>query len=168
METFRECMHEYKRQMQKGVIRRAYSGLMEYILGLRTHFSTRYPEHAVSGSVYAGYMDMTYFAIAPRSLKDRGLKVAVVFIHESCRFEAWLAASNRPLQARYWRHLSQANWATYRLVPPATGVDSILEHVLASDPDWADLDALTSQIERETMRLVQDVVQYLAQAGDPH
>ena len=35
MESFQEYMPEYKKQLKKGSIQKAYKGLMEYIMGLR-------------------------------------------------------------------------------------------------------------------------------------
>ena len=40
MESFQDYVDEYRRQMEKGVIQKAYRGLMEYIMGLRTHLKT--------------------------------------------------------------------------------------------------------------------------------
>ena len=77
MEPFHEYMNEYKKQLEKGAIQKAYKGLMEYIMDLRTHFKNKYPDYFVSGSIYYGYMDMTYFSFIPKSLKDRKLKRSV-------------------------------------------------------------------------------------------
>jgi len=79
MEAFHEFVNEYRKQLEQGAIQKAYKGLMEYVMALRTHFKNKYPEHVVSGSIYYGYMDMTYFSFNPKSLKDRGLKIAIVF-----------------------------------------------------------------------------------------
>ena len=65
MESLHECMNEYRKQLEKGYIQKAYRGLMEYIMDLRTHFKNKYPDSFVSGSIYYGYMDMTYFAFSP-------------------------------------------------------------------------------------------------------
>ena len=67
MESFHDDIIEYRKQMEKGVINKAYKGLMEYILNLRTYFRNKYPEYFVSGSIYFGYMDMTYFSFYPKS-----------------------------------------------------------------------------------------------------
>ena len=56
MASFHQSMSEYKKQLGKGVIQEAYKGLMEYMMGLRTHFAKKYPDHFVSGSIYYGYM----------------------------------------------------------------------------------------------------------------
>lgn len=65
MEKLNTFMQEYRNQMKKGIIPQAYKSLMEYILSLRTHFANRYPQFSVPGSIYFGYMDMTYFSLLP-------------------------------------------------------------------------------------------------------
>ncbi len=161
MVTFSESMQEYKRQLEKGAIQVAYKGLMEYIMELRTHLHNKYPDYFVS-SVYYGYMDMTYISFFPKSLKDRNLKVAVVFIHESCRFEAWLAGYNKQVQAKYWKLLKDSGWNQYPLVETTKGADAIVEHILVADPDFSRLGALTEQIETETMKFIRDIESFLA------
>jgi len=44
---------------------------MAYILGLKAHLK-KYPGFNVSGNIYSGYMDMTYFAFTPKSIKELG------------------------------------------------------------------------------------------------
>jgi len=161
MDTFPECMAEYKKQMQIGNVPRAYKGLMDYILDLRNYFKKKYPDWSVSGSLYTGYMDMTYFALVPESFKQRGLKIAVVFIHETCRFEVWLSAVNKQVQAEYWQTVKDSGCSKYRLVPSVQGYDSILEETLAGSPDFGDLDALTGQIERGTIDFIHATEEFL-------
>src|SRR5512138_2856547 len=103
MSSFHESIGEYKRQLEKGSIQRAYRGLMDYMMGLRSYFENKYPDYSVSGSIYFGYMDMTYFSFFPKSLKLQGLKVGVVFVHCQFRFEVWLFGYNKGIQAKYWK-----------------------------------------------------------------
>lgn len=162
MGSFHAHMNEYRKQLEKGSIQRAYKGLMEYIMDLRTYFKNKYPDYFVSGSIYYGYMDMTYFSFFPNSLNDRKLKVAVVFIHEAFRFEVWLAGYNKQVQSKYWKLFKESGWNKYQLVPTTKGVDSILESVLVGDPDFSDLDALTKQIEKATLKFIKDVEGFLS------
>ena len=162
MGTFHENMNEYHKQLEKGAIQKAYKGLMEYIMALRSHFQSKYPDYFVSGSIYYGYMDMTYFSFFPRSLKPRNLIIAVVFIHEAFRFEAWLAGSNKQVQQKYWNLVKLSHWNKYHIVPTTKGVDSIVEHILVDQPDFSDLDALTEQIENETLLFSKDVESFLS------
>jgi hypothetical protein len=101
MASFQEQMDEYKKQMENGTIKQAYQQLMEYMMELRIYFAKKYPDFNVSGSIYYGYMDMTYFAIITKSLKQHKLKIAIVFIHDTCRFEIWLSAANKTIQEQY-------------------------------------------------------------------
>ncbi len=161
MESFHEYMGEYRRQLQIGAVQKAYKGLMEYIMSLRTHLNNEHPDYIVSG-LYYGYMDMTYFSFFPASLKDRSLKVAIVFLHEAFRFEAWLAGYNKQVQSQYWTLFKESGWDKYRLVPATQGADSILEYVLVENPDFGNLAALTEQIEKGTLRFIKDVESFLA------
>ena len=163
MEAFHETMTEYRKQLEKGVIQKAYKGLMEYIMGLRTYFKNKYPDYFVSGNIYYGYMDMTYFSFFPESLKRRNLKIAIAFIHDTFRFEAWLAGVNKQVQTQYWKLFKESDWKKYHIVPTTTGVDSIVEHILVGNPDFSDLDTLTIQIESETLKFIEDVESFLSE-----
>ena len=162
MDTFHEQIDEYRRQIEKGAIQKAYQGLMEFFMGLRTHFKNKYPDYSVSGSIYYGYMDMSYFSIFPKTLKDRKLKIAIVFLHEAFRFEVWLSGKNKQVLTKYWKLIQESGWEKYKIVSPGKGVDSIVEYILVDNPDFSDLDALTKQIERGTLEFIQEVGEFLA------
>jgi hypothetical protein len=162
--SFGENMDEYRRQVEGGTIKYAYRGLMEYIQGLRVHFESKYPDYFVSGSIHQGYMDMTYFAFSPRSLKGRGLKAAVVFIHDGCRFEVWLSGCNKQVQAKYWGLFKGSRLDGCHVPTTTKGVDSIIEKVLVERPDFGDLGALTDRIERGTLKFIRDVEKFLSDA----
>ena len=161
MASLQSDMEEYRVQLQKGAIQRAYRGLMETMLALRTHFEQCCPGYTVSG-LYAGYMDMTYFALKSTILSERKLKIAIVFLHEEFRFEVWLSGSNRRVQAGYWERIRQSGWDRYRLVADPQSADAILEHTLTADPDFDDLRTLTTLIKRETLAFARAVEEYLA------
>ena len=42
------------------------------------------------------------------------------------------------------------------------GVDSIVEGILVENPDFGDLDTLTRQIERGTLKFIEDVENFLS------
>ena len=151
MESFHEYMNEYRKQIKKGAIKEAYKGLMGYIMDLRTHFKNKYPDYFVSGSIYYGYMDMTYFSFFPESFKHLKLKTGIVFLHEAFRFEAWLFGYNKEVQTKYWKLIKESAWNKYRIPSTTKGVDSIMEHILVENPDFHDLDALTKRIEKGTL-----------------
>jgi hypothetical protein len=47
-------------------------------------------------------------------------------------------------------------------VPATKDVDSFVENVLVENPDFSDLDTLTKQIEKETLKFIKDVDGFLS------
>lgn len=107
-------------------------------------------------------MDMTYFSFTPESFKKRQLKVAIVFVYETFHFEAWLAAVNKQVQAKYWLLIKDSGWDKYHLVPGVAGKDGIIECVLVADPDFSDPADLTQRIEAGTLKFIEDVENFLS------
>jgi hypothetical protein len=161
MKSFHENMNEYKVQMKKGIIPEAYKGLMDFIMELRTYLKKKYPNYFVSGGMYYGYMDMTYFSFFPESLKCRKLKAGIIFIHETCRFEVWLFGYNKKVQKKYWELIKESNWNKYRIPLSIHGIDSIIEDTLVENPDFSDLNVLTKKIESGTLNFIKDVENFL-------
>jgi hypothetical protein len=162
MGSFQENMNEYKKQLEIGAIQEAYKGLMEYIMGLRTHFKNKYPDYFVSGSIYYGYMDMTYFSFIPRFFKHQNLKIAIVFIHDPFRFEVWLAGYNKLVQQKFWKKFQESHWNKYHVVSTTKGVDAIIDSVLVENPDFSNVETLTNQIESGTLKFIKDVESFLS------
>jgi hypothetical protein len=163
MGSFQEYIAEYKKQLEKGAIQQAYKGLMDYLMGLKVYLKNKYPDYYVSSSIYHGYMDMTYFSFSPESLKRRKMKIAIVFVHDKFRFEVWLAGYNKKVQTKYWKLVKESNWTKYHIPSTTKGADSILEYVLVGNPDFSDLDALTKQIENQTLVFIKDIENFLTQ-----
>jgi len=161
VELLQEYIEEYRKQLEKGAIQKAYQGLMDYIMDLRMHFSKKFPDFA-PGNIYQGYMDMTYFPIFPIALKSRKLKIAIVLIHEKIRFEVWLAAQNKQTQSEYRKLFKEGGWNKYRIPTAVKGVDSVVEYTLTDNPDFGDLNALTKQIENGTLTFINDVKDFLS------
>jgi hypothetical protein len=161
IDSLQKYMNEFREQLEKGAIQEAYRGLMEYIMELKTYFKNKYPDYFVSGSIYFGYMDMTYFSVIPESLKQKKLKIAIVFNYETFCFEVWLSAVNKNVLTKYWNSIKDRNWDKYRVVKPGKGIDSILEYNLVNNPDFSNLDNLTKQIEKGTLDFIKDVEEFL-------
>jgi hypothetical protein len=166
MNSLQENMAEFRKQLQKGSIQKAYQGLMEYMMNLKNHFSSKYPNYSAPGSLYNGYMDMTYFSILPKSLKDRDLKIAIVFLYDAFRFEIWLSGKNKQVLAKYWKLINKSGWNKYKVVEPVKVVDSVVEHILVDNPDFSDTDALTKQIEQGSLEFIRDIESFLAKTAD--
>lgn len=161
IKALNEYVREYRRQLKSGHLREAYRGVMEYMSSLGSRMRDQHPDWAV-GNIYPGYLDMTYFPVATQALGGRGLKIAIVFIHETGRFEAWLAGRNKDVQKRYWDLFRRGKWERYRVPPSTAGTDSILEHTIADEPDFDHPDVLTRQLEAGVLRFIGDIEGFLS------
>lgn len=165
MKSLHEDMAEFRKQLQQGSVQKAYQGLLEFMTSLKHHFAATHPDYAAPGGLYQGYMDMTYFALLPGSLQERELKIAVVFLYDSFRFEIWLSGKNKRILNRYWKLIRDSGWHTYKVVEPGTGVDAVVEHVLAENPDFSDLNRLTKQIEQEAVNFISEIESLLTRCA---
>ena len=161
MDSLNNDIRQYVAQLSKGQIRRAYKGIMTFMSDAKAYLEGKYPDYAAS-ALYFGYMDMTYFAFTPPALRDRKLKIAVVYLHEENRFEVWLAANNRKIQADSIEALSHKDLGGYALSQVAPGVDSIIAASIAEQPDFDHPDQLKKQIEMKTMEFVNDMIELLS------
>ena len=104
---------------------------------------------------------MTYFAISTPALKQRDLKIAIVFNYKAFCFEAWLAGRNRKVTRQYWELLKERKFSGYRIVTPGKGVDSIIEYDLAQGNELTDMDSLTKIIEGNMNSFIVDIEEAL-------
>ncbi len=156
MDSLNDHIREYKTQLDKGSIQKAYKGIMVFMSGLSAYLARRHPDYSVS-ALYYGYMDMTYFAFTPADLKNKKLKIAIVYLHEPGRFEVWLGGSNRKIQAEVIELLRHKDIGKYKLSQSLPGVDSIIEATLVNQPDFDDSEELKQQIEGKTLEFINDV-----------
>jgi len=68
MDFLNDLIREYTSQLNTGRILEACRGVMSFMSDLRTYLTDRYPNY-VTGSMYLGYMDMTYFCFFPLRLE---------------------------------------------------------------------------------------------------
>jgi hypothetical protein len=162
MGSINDDIREYRLQLKEGRIQTAYKGIMTFMSGLKSHLEKDYPDYSIS-ALYFGYMDMTYFAFTPAYLKEKKLKIAIVFLHEQGRFEVWLGGTNRKIQGEYIKRLSHNNLGEYQLSRVYPGVDSIIESVIVEQPNFDQPDALRDQIEDKTIMFINDMRSILDQ-----
>lgn len=164
MESMNNDINEYTNQLRKGRIQKAYRGIMAFMSGLKQSMENNYPEHT-SSALYFGYMDMTYFAFTPPELKNRNLKIAVVYLHEQNAFEAWLGGGNRKIQAAYIGKMGKLDIGNYKLSQVNPGVDSIIEAQIVEQPDFDRAEELMRIIEIKTIEFAKNILSIFANNG---
>ena len=160
MESPNTYIKEYRIQLKKGNIQKAYKGIMAFMSGLKNYMEKKYSEYAIS-ALYYGYMDMTYFAFTPLELKKKNLKIAVVYLHEQNRFEVWLGGSNRKVQAEYIEKLRHIDTGDYKLSRINPGVDSIIELQIIEQPNFDRVEDLMQKIESKTIEFAKNILSIL-------
>lgn len=157
MELLNHHIQKYIFHLKEGHIQKAYKGIMTFMSSLKSHLEKDFPDYFTS-ALYFGYMDMTYFAFTPAFLKDKKLKIAIVYLHEQGRFEVWLGGTNRKIQAETIERFSQRNLGGYHLSRICPGVDAIIEATLVEKPDFDQPEALREQIEEKTVKFITDMI----------
>lgn len=162
MTLLNHYINEYRKQVEKGEIKIAYQAIMEFMSGLKIYLRKKHPGHFVSGSLYYGLMDMTYFSFTSPVLKKMQLKTAVVFVHEKTGIEIWLAGVNKEVQKRYWEILRNNAPEAYNVPSSIKGVDFIIEYDVANSPDFDNQAELMVRIEKGLITFERDMEKILA------
>lgn len=158
MKNFSEYVAVYKEQLQKEDIQKAYEGLIKYVMVLKSHFSKELSDKFLFGNISPGYMDFTYFPFFNDFLREQKLRFGIVLNHKKVRFELWLMGQNLEIQRNYWNLLKTSQWNKEQIAMPKY---SVLEVILVENPDFNELDILTSKIEQEAIILVHEIIDYI-------
>lgn len=128
MENINSLMSDFKVQLNKGRIQRAYRYIFDIFSDL-TSALKRLDDKAISvNSLYHGYLDMTYLPVITGKLKENGLKIAIVFNYSSFQFEIWLSAVNRRKRKEVLDAIIVSKWRKYKTVENDANTDAIIEH----------------------------------------
>lgn len=147
MKTLNQLICEYTYYLQQGEIQTAYKGIIEFIGKLRADVIKKFPHYDI-GSLYQGYMDMTYFSLSTKLLKDKGLKFAIVYEHTKGAFEIWLSARNRDIAKRYESVLISNISNNSTLFHDYNNLDAIIECTLTPTPNFEEQALLMEIIEQ--------------------
>lgn len=158
MESLTKSLVEYGRLLRDTDLQRALKGLMEFMMLLRTELRKQYTDLDVSENFYQGYLDISFFTISSKELKEKGLKIAVVYRHDQVQFEGWLSGRNRATMSKYHKQFSAFPLDDDRLSADETGMSSILERVLVKEPDFDRPKELVQEIESGINQFMEKIV----------
>lgn len=156
MNNLNRHIKHYNQQLILGHIQKAYRGIMEMMSQLKIAWDNQYPE-TPSGSLYAGYMDMTFISVKPAVLSDMDLRVSIVYLHESHTFELWLVARNRKIQSQIHDLLKKKDLGQYTLSELGPGIDAIIAMTCIADPDFDNTDQLIVGVIEKTQNFITDM-----------
>lgn len=157
--SLNDYMRFYKEQIEIGYIQKAYKGLMDFIMALRNHFVKIYADDFIIGNISKGYMDYTYFPVAPKTIKSLKVKFAIIFIHSEMKFGISLGGQNRQVQKYYWEMFKECNWDKYQIPSTLDENFTIVYDVLVEDPDFNNSLELIRQIEEKSMKFIEGITE---------
>ncbi|MDN3451870.1 hypothetical protein QMA09_16895 [Planococcus sp. APC 3906] len=160
MKGLNQLIREYTDQLQDGELQGAYKGILAFISKLRIGLIKKYPQYEI-GSMYQGYMDMTFFSFKTEQLKDKGLKIAIVYLHEKGAFEVWLSARNRDVARKYEFIRASSILDDIIVFHDEANLEAIIECTLTSAPDFEDPDSLSDLIDHGVNKFVAAVTRHL-------
>ena len=160
MKTLNELIGGYTHHLQQGEIQIAYKGILDFLGKLRAELIKKHPHYNVY-NIYQGYMDMSYFSLSTKALKEKGLKIAVVYLHEKGVFEVWLSARNRGIAKRYVSILNSTVSDNVNVFHDNDNQDAIIEYILTPTPDFENQSVLIDTINQGVEKFVTTIIERL-------
>lgn len=134
-----------------------YHQLIDYMKELRTFFHKEYDTHFILGSIYQGNPDFSYFSLTTEELKKQKLKFVIVLNHKMLSFSICLSGQNKSIRKKHWQMFSESDWNKYHVAESIEDSLSIIEHVIVKEPDFKNKRNLTKQIEKESLKFIEEI-----------
>lgn len=91
----------YRTLLQSTDLQRAYQEFIRWFRYLRSQLERQMPDFRFQNGISENAMDYAYFSFSSQVLKEKNLKLVVVFVHKSFQLEVWLSGTNRSAQCRW-------------------------------------------------------------------
>ena len=115
----------YTTAVAQGDLTYAYHGILSALTRFKSAWESAHPQDTV-GTLYQGYLDMSFVAVLPAALAEKRLKISLVYLHPSGSFTLWLIAGNRAIQKSVSDALRNVPLGEYTLTKLEPGVDAII------------------------------------------
>ena len=148
-----DLLSGYKELLRTTNIVECYQEFIKLFRYVRVVLEKSMPEYKFQGSIVENGMDYSYFLFTNDHLKEKGLKIAVVFVHREFLFKVWLSGFNRKYQSKYY-DLLKGKTIPFELTDNPTRNDYILSVTLERSVDISDGSPLIKEIERVSKDLV--------------
>lgn len=148
-----DLLSEYKELLQTTNLRESYQEFIKLFRYIRVALEKSMPEYKFQGNIVENGMDYSYFLFTNKNLKEKGLKMAVVFAHSNFQFEVWLSGYNRNYQSKYYDLLKGKN-IPFELTDNPTRKDYILRVKLEESVDLSDESLLIKEIKSISNKLL--------------
>lgn len=94
-------LETYRTLLQTTDLQKAYQEFIRLFRFLRNELERQMPDFRFQSNITENAMDYAYFSFTDPGLKEKSLKLVVVFDHKNFRLEVWLSGVNRTAQCRW-------------------------------------------------------------------
>ena len=143
----------YKKLIETTELQDGYQEFIKLFRYLRTELEKELEDFSFSSSIVENRMDFAYFQLLSNELKEKGLKVQIVFVHKEYRFEVWISGYNRKIQCNYYNYLKEQN-IKYIVNTNPNRVDYIIKSPLPKDIDISNGVELIEKLKLEVNQIV--------------
>ncbi|MBN2444000.1 MAG: hypothetical protein JXJ04_21740 [Spirochaetales bacterium] len=161
MENVNELMNDFKVQLHKGRIQKAYRYIFDIFADLGNELKQNQDKIISINSLYHGYLDMTYLPVMTDILKRNGLKIAIVFNYSLFQFEIWLSAVNRKKRNEVLEIILKSKWNKYTTVENDENIDAIIELKIKGIIEFTNKSRIVSLIKRETFTFIREIEEFI-------
>jgi len=144
----------YKVLLQTTELEKSYQEFISLFRFVRVELEKEMPDYKFQGSIIENGMDYSYFQFSNEHLKNKGLKIAVVFVHRSFQFEVWVSGYNRKYQNQYYDIIKNKE-CVFELCNNPNRNDYILKLPLSKEIDLSDGESVVNQIKTASLKLVE-------------
>lgn len=149
----KERLLEYLHLLETTDIINCYQEFIHLFRFLRVQLEKELTQAHFQGNIVENAMEYAYFQMATDKMKERGLKIVVVFLPRFVRFEVWLSGANRQYQKKYAALLTP-QVSTLEVSKNPLKTDYIARLPLTTDIDWGDEQAIVAMIKAASESLI--------------
>ncbi len=130
-------LNVYRDVLATTQVQQGYQEFIKLFRYLRMELEKELEGFSASSSIMENRMDFAYFQLFSTQLKEKGLKVQIIFVHEEYQFEVWVSGYNRKIQCDYYKYLKDMKMK-YTLTKNPERTDYIIKSSLSKDIDISD------------------------------
>lgn len=147
-----EYLKTYENIIKTTDLLKGYQEFIKLFRYIKIKLEEALPLFSFCGNIVENGMDYSYFFFTDEELKNKGLKIVVVFVHKDFNFEVWLSGYNRKYQTEFYEKLKDQD-LEYDLNHEPTKKDYILRAVVDRTIDYSDGQAVLEAIRKEIVLL---------------
>ncbi len=150
----------YKDFMQTTNIQECYREIMKLIRYVRAQLEKEMCGYSFMNRIAENQMDFSYFQLTNQKLKEQGLKIQVIFRHESCLFEVWMSGYNRKIQSDYFEMIGDRTCPYEKCQDPQRN-DYIVKIPVNKDIGKENPECIIQEIKKD----IHELEQFFAHSG---